>query len=225
MAATVAIVLAGGRSARMGTPKAALELNGSTLLSRVVDTLGAAAGRVVVVRAPGQALPKLPAGVAVVDDARPGRGPLEGMLAGLRRLEADEAAAFVCAVDMPFLEAPFARAVLAALPPDADAAVPRLDGRAHPLAAAYRANVAERIAALLDAGDRRVGALLEGITVAWLEARDLPGGGGSLRNVNTPADLAAARQSMREKATGAPASAPPGGTSASAVAPVSEVMA
>jgi molybdopterin-guanine dinucleotide biosynthesis protein A len=225
MAATVAIVLAGGRSARMGTPKAELEWHGSTLLGRVVDTLGAATGRVVVVRAPGQALPALPDGVVVVEDADRGRGPLEGMLAGLRALGPHECAAFVCAVDMPFVEAPFARAVLAALPPDAAAAVPRLDGRAHPLAAAYRPAVADRVAALLDVGERRVGALIECIPVAWLDARALPGGGASLRNVNTPAELAAAGQTMREKATDSPAAAPPRGTSASAVAPVSDVMA
>lgn len=225
MPATVAIVLAGGPSSRMGTAKADIAWEDTTLLRRAVDALAPAVGRVVVVRTPGQALAALPRGVAVVEDAQPGRGPLEGMLAGLRSLGPGEGPAFVCAVDMPFADAAFARAVLAALPSGADAAVPRLDGRAHPLAAAYRPEVADRISALLDAGERRVGALLEGMPVAWLDARALPGGGVPLRNVNTPADLAAARQSMREKTTGSPAAAPPGGTSASAVAPVSDVMA
>jgi molybdopterin-guanine dinucleotide biosynthesis protein A len=146
------------------------------------------------------------------------------MLAGLRALGAGEGPAFVCAVDMPFVDAAFARAVIGALPPRADAAVPRLAGRAHPLAAAYRPAVASRIASLLEAGERRVGALLDLIAVAWLDAGALPGGGATLGNVNTPAELAAA-QSMREKATGSPAATPPGGTIASAVAPVSEVMA
>ena len=82
-----AIVLAGGRSSRMGRAKASLDWEGAPLLSRTVATLGAVADRVVVVRSPGQALPPLPVAVTVVEDARPGRGPLEGLLAGLRSLE------------------------------------------------------------------------------------------------------------------------------------------
>ena len=220
----VAVVLAGGDSARMGTAKAAIAWEGGTLLARAVAALRPAVGRVVVVRAHGQELTPPGDGVVVVADARPGRGPLEGMLAGLRALSPGEVA-FVCAVDMPLLEAPFARAVLDALRPGADAAVPRLSGAPHPLAAAYRAEVAGPVAALLDADRLRVGALLERISVAWLDAAGLPGGPASLANVNTPADLAAARQLKREKATGSPAAAPPGGTSASASAPASDVMA
>src|SRR5947208_4621260 len=78
------IVLAGGRSTRMGTPKAWLEWHGTTLLDRVVRVVSRAVdgGPVVVVRAPGQDLPELPAGVLVVDDAAEGQGPLEGLAAG-----------------------------------------------------------------------------------------------------------------------------------------------
>jgi hypothetical protein len=78
---TAGIVLAGGRSSRMGAPKAGLDWHGSTLLGHVVGVVGRGAGPVVVVRAPGQALPALPAGVRVVEDAREGRGPLEGLRA------------------------------------------------------------------------------------------------------------------------------------------------
>ena len=112
----VAVVLAGGDSARMGTAKAAIAWEGGTLLARAVAALRPAVGRVVVVRAHGQELTPPGDGVVVVEDARPGRGPLEGMLAGLRALRPGEVA-FVCAVDMPLLEAPFARAVLDALRP------------------------------------------------------------------------------------------------------------
>src|SRR5688500_3128660 len=84
------IVLAGGRSSRMGTPKAWLEWHGSTLLRRVCGLVGrGASGPVVVVRAPGQALPALPAGIRVVEDAREGHGPLQGLLAGLEAVDAE----------------------------------------------------------------------------------------------------------------------------------------
>ena len=68
----------------MGTPKAALEWHGSTLLRRVASVLGRVVdGPVIVVRAPGQALPELPPTVELVEDPREGLGPLQGLAAGL----------------------------------------------------------------------------------------------------------------------------------------------
>jgi molybdenum cofactor guanylyltransferase len=82
MAEAAGIVLAGGRSTRMGTPKAALEWHGSTLLRRLTGIVARAVDRpVVVVRAPGQALPPLPDAVEVVEDAGEGRRPLQGLAA------------------------------------------------------------------------------------------------------------------------------------------------
>jgi hypothetical protein len=64
------LVLAGGRSTRMGAPKASLEWHGSTLLYRAAALLARVVdGPVVVVAAPGQQLPELPAGAEV--DRRP----------------------------------------------------------------------------------------------------------------------------------------------------------
>src|SRR5215207_2383731 len=124
------IVLAGGRSRRMGTPKAWLDWHGSTLLRRACGIVArGTAGPVVVVRAPGQELPPLPASVRVVDDAREGRGPLQGILAGLEATDAD--VAFVASVDLPFLHPAFVAAVCAAADvatDAADAAVPFLGG-------------------------------------------------------------------------------------------------
>ena len=69
-AATAGVVLAGGRSTRMGTAKADLEWHGSTLLHRVCGLIDRVVdGPVVVVRAPGQELPPLPAGVELSEDA------------------------------------------------------------------------------------------------------------------------------------------------------------
>jgi molybdopterin-guanine dinucleotide biosynthesis protein A len=226
--AAAGVVLAGGASARMGAAKAAIPWGDGTLLSRAVAALAPAVGRVIVVRAPGQGLPPLPPGVAVTEDARPGRGPLEGLVAGFAALGPGEDA-FVLAVDMPFVGADLAAAVLAALGPDADAAVARAGGRPQPLAAAYRAGVAAAARGLLDAGRPRMADLLAAIRVTWVDGAALPGGAQALRNVNTPEELADARraagQAIREYATTSPAATPPGGTSASASAPVSDVTA
>ncbi|MGQ0577248.1 MAG: NTP transferase domain-containing protein, partial [Pseudonocardia sp.] len=83
-AGTAGVVLAGGRSSRMGSPKAALEWHGSTLLARAAGVLARVVdGPVVVVAAPGQELPALPAGVEVARDPVGGRGPVPGIAAGL----------------------------------------------------------------------------------------------------------------------------------------------
>src|SRR3954453_15599063 len=73
------VVLAGGRSSRMGTSKAALEWHGSTLLSRTVSVLAEVVdGPLVVVTSPGQDLPALPPTVTVVEDPIEGLGPMQG---------------------------------------------------------------------------------------------------------------------------------------------------
>ena len=106
------IVLAGGRSSRMGTPKAWLDWHGSTLLRRTCGVVARGVdGPVVVVRAPGQELPELPDAVEVVEDAREGQGPLQGLLAGLEAVDGE--LAFVASTDMPFLHPRFVAAVCA----------------------------------------------------------------------------------------------------------------
>ena len=96
MPGSAGVVLAGGRSSRMGTPKAALEWHGSTLLRRTVGILArATGGPVVVVRARDQELPELPDGIQLVDDPREGKGPVQGLAAGLGALTGQADVAFV----------------------------------------------------------------------------------------------------------------------------------
>src|SRR3954468_8075055 len=134
------VVLAGGRSTRMGRPKANLEWHGSTLLHRVTGIVARAIdGPVVVVRAPDQELPELPPGVRVVEDAAEGRGPLQGLAAGLSAVAGDSELAYVSSTDVPLLHPAFVRAVArAASGADVDVALPVVHGFRHPLAAAYR---------------------------------------------------------------------------------------
>src|SRR5215207_7228647 len=107
------VVLAGGRSVRMGRPKATLEWHGSTLVRRVSGLVARAVdGPVVVVRAPGQELPALP--FEVVEDVHEGRGPLQGIAAGLAALQGRAELAYVSAVDVPLLEPAFVRRVVEA---------------------------------------------------------------------------------------------------------------
>ncbi|HVL99317.1 MAG TPA: molybdenum cofactor guanylyltransferase [Egibacteraceae bacterium] len=198
------VVLAGGRSSRMGRAKAALEWHGSTLLRRTCDVLGrAVTGPVVVVRAAGQDLPPLHPDVRVVDDPRDGLGPLQGLVAGLTAAARDADRAFVCATDLPFLREAFVRRVLAGFDDDADIVLPVVGGRAQPLAAGYRTAVLPTAQARLAGGRLRLGDLPGDCRTVRLDEAALLAdpalaaadpGLDSVVNVNDPAEYAAARR-------------------------------
>jgi len=204
MSGSAGIVLAGGRSSRMGTPKAALEWHGSTLLRRTAGILARVTeGPVVVVRAPGQELPALPPGTEVVEDPREGLGPVQGLAAGLAALAGRAEIAFVSSTDMPFLHPAFVRRVLRAAQEGADVGLPVARGYPQPLAAAYRtalATVAERLVAeqrlrpafLFD--ECAVTRLDEAALRADPVLAALDPGLDSVVNVNSPADYQAARE-------------------------------
>jgi molybdenum cofactor guanylyltransferase len=202
-ARAAAIVLAGGRSSRMGTPKAALEWHGSTLLRRVVGVVGRSVdGPIVVVRAPEQALPELPDGVEVVEDAREGRGPLQGLAAGLAAVRERAHAAYASSTDVPLLHPRFIRQVLAALDDDVDVVLPEVGGFRHPLAAVYRTELVDVVERLIAEDRMRPAFLFEACRVRRLDADALLADPAlaaldpdldSVLNLNEPADYEAAR--------------------------------
>jgi molybdenum cofactor guanylyltransferase len=212
MAQVAGVVLAGGRSSRMGTPKSALEWHGSTLLRHVTGVVGRAVdGPVIVVRAPGQDLPELDAQVRVEEDPEEGRGPMQGLAVGLSAAAPFSALAFVCSTDLPFLHSAFVSAVMRAFEMDAarapggprtDVVLPFVRGYRQPMAAGYRTDLAPRIDALLERGRLRPMHLFEECNVRHLDESvlladrrlaaadpDLD----SVVNVNEPDDYAAAR--------------------------------
>ena len=200
---TAAIVLAGGRSTRMGRPKALLEWHGSTLVRRAVGLVARAVdGPVVVVRAAGQALPALPPATELADDAREARGPLQGMAAGLRALGDRAEIVFVTGVDAPLLHPALIARVIASLGPGHDVALPHAHGFPHPLAAAYRvATVAPLIDGLLAEDSLGTRPLMARCRVRRLDAAALLADPAvaaldpelhSLENLNEPAEYAAA---------------------------------
>jgi molybdenum cofactor guanylyltransferase len=197
-------VLAGGRSTRMGRPKANLEWHGSTLLHRVTGIVRRAVdGPVVVVRAPDQVLPELPPGVRVVEDAAEGRGPLQGLAAGLAGVAGEAHVAYVSSTDVPLLHPAFVRAVVrAATREDVDVALPVVHGFRHPLAAAYRTALVPEVEALIVEDRMRPAFLFDRARVRELTEDDLLGDRElaeadpellSVLNLNEPDDYERAR--------------------------------
>jgi molybdenum cofactor guanylyltransferase len=187
----------------MGRPKAALEWHGSTLLRRVTGIVArATGGPVVVVRAPGQALPAMPQGVEVAEDAREGRGPLQGLAAGFAAVQGRAEVAFVSSTDAPLLHPAFVRRVVSAVDGEHDVALPQAGGFPHPLAAAYRTTLLPAVQELLAADRVRPAFLFETCRVRRLDEAMLLADPAvaafdpaleSVLNLNEPADYEAAR--------------------------------
>lgn len=197
-----AIVLCGGESSRMGKAKAWLPFGRELLLQRVVRPVADAARPVVVVAAPDQAIPDLPASVLVVRDAVRGNGPLQGLLAGLTALSSLAERAFVASTDAPFLCPELVRRMETLRSEgDHDIAVARAGGRLHPLTAVYRTSLHALVRDLLERDVRRMTSLFDRARTRFVDEPDLLADAAvreadpdlwSLRNINTPEDYESA---------------------------------
>ena len=196
-----AVVLCGGESRRMGSPKAWLPFGPERLLQRVVRLVGAVAAPIVVVAAPGQLIPELPAEVGVVRDPIVGRGPLQGLATGFAALPGAVELAFATATDVPFLE-PRWIARLADLIGDRDLAIPFVGQEYHPLAALYRkSTVLPVIEGLLGEGRLKVKGLVDLVRTRVVEVDDLLPADpflGTLRNLNHPEEYDRALREAKE---------------------------
>jgi molybdenum cofactor guanylyltransferase len=164
------VLLAGGDSRRMGRPKALLPVGGTTLIERLAAGLAPAFAHLVVAgRDPERLPPALRPRAA--PDLHPGAGPLAGVEAGLAASPHDLVVVVAC--DMPRVTADLLRRLAQAIEcADADAAVPRIDGRPEPACAAYRRSAAGPIAAALESGRRRATDVLADLRVRWLDGED-----------------------------------------------------
>ncbi len=181
----------------MGSSKALLVFDGQPLLAHIVQALQPRFRDIVVVTAPDQPLPDLPA--RIVRDAVAHRGPASGLSYGLSA--AREEICFVTACDSPFLILPLVSHLLAHAG-DADIVVPEWDGRLQPLPAVYRKSVLPALDAQLARGELSLNALFTAARTRRLEGeeiRQLDPDGASFFNINTPDDYARAVERWRER--------------------------
>jgi molybdopterin-guanine dinucleotide biosynthesis protein A len=164
------------------------------MLTRVLRLLGEVVRPIVVVAAADQELPPLPDGTLVARDERPGRGPLEGLRAGLSRFADRVDAVYATSCDVPLLAPGFVRRMIEFLE-DYDIAVPTDGEFHHPLSAVYRVDVLAKIEALLAADRLRPGYLFDETNTRRVpveELRRVDPQLHTLANVNRPADYFAA---------------------------------
>ena len=186
------IVLCGGKSARMGSPKALLAFGTETMLQRVVRLLGTVVSPIVVVAAPQQSVPELPAAVTVARDEREGRGPLEGLRTGLKALPGAIDVAYVTSCDVPLLVPGFVQRMVELVDQNEhDIAVMEADGFPHPLSAVYRRRTLPHIETLLAADRLRPVFLFDAVRTRRVTPAEVAGVDPellTLRNLNTRED-------------------------------------
>lgn len=189
----------------MGRPKAWLPFGDEVLLQRVVRRMAELARPVVVVAADGQELPALGDYVTVARDEVEGRGPLQGLAAGLAALPEASEVVFVASTDAPFVERAWIEG-LVGLMGDHDLAIPFVDGFLHPLSAVYRRSPAlGAIRQQLRDGRLRVSDLAEVLRTRRVTADELIAldpGLDSLRNLNTPEEH---QRALRDAGLASPA--------------------
>jgi molybdenum cofactor guanylyltransferase len=192
-----AIILAGGKSSRMGRPKALLPFGNEPLIVHLVRTLERSFNSVVVVAAPDQELPLLRA--KVVRDEVAYQGPVGGIYYGLKA--AIGTAAFVTSCDAAFLSLPlisFLRSQIL----NYDVVVPYWQARFQPLHAVYRRSVLPLLKQQLERGELRPIFLYDKVRtrkVGEEEVRRFDPEGLSFFNMNAPEDYAQALKLWQQR--------------------------
>jgi molybdopterin-guanine dinucleotide biosynthesis protein A len=187
-----AVVLAGGRAARMGgQAKAQLDVGGRSMLAAVLAAVADADPRVVV--GPPQPVPP---GVVVVREEPPRGGPVAAMRAGLAAVPTDVVA--LLAGDLPFLPPGLIRAMRERLTGDGVLVVDDTD-RDQLLLGVWR-TAALRGAVADVSGPTSVRKVLAPLAVRRLHPTVPPGQPPPWTDCDTPADLARARAAAVQNA-------------------------
>ena len=197
IAEAAAIILTGGKSSRMGRPKALLLFDGEPLIAHLVRALNRLLANVVVVAAPEQELPSL--AVTLVRDEVAYQGPVGGIYYGLRAAKTE--VCFVTSCDVPFLN-PSLISYLRSQISNHDVVVPLWQGRFQPLHAIYRRSVAPLLKEQLERGELRPIFLYDKVRtykVSEEEIRRFDPEGLSFLNMNTPEDYQAALSRWQKK--------------------------
>ncbi len=189
------IVLAGGKSSRLGTDKARIKLDARfAMVQSAAEKLLTVSDEVVVVT-DGRRYGHLR--VKWVSDVYPGTGPLGGLYSGL--LAAKSTHALVVACDMPFLNLALLRYMIS-LPRDYDVLIPKLGHKLEPLHTIYSRNCLQPIERLLKAGRFKIIDFFDQVIVHYLteeEIEQYDPDHRSFFNINTPDQLREAKTMIK----------------------------
>ena len=190
------IILAGGRSLRLGYDKILETVGSRSLLEIVVDSISSLCGDIIVVTAEGHPIssPGHYPGLRIVTDIYPGKGPLGGIYTGLQI--SNTYCNLVVAADMPFLNQALLHYMIE-LTDGFDMVTPRVEGKVEPLHSVYTGGCLRVIEQMFERGELGVHKLLPLVKARYVEVDEIVRFDPeqlSFFNVNTEKDLQKARK-------------------------------
>lgn len=193
------IILAGGKSSRMGTNKALLKINGKTVIENVITELEPLVNHILIVTNSFEDYEFL--NLPMVEDQWKEMGPLAGIHAGLRSSKSERNLIVAC--DMPFISSQLGEILLHQLD-SYQAAVPEISGQLHPLFAAYRKEVKEEIQKALEKEQLRIRGIFRNIHVKIMNETDFGINGleieeSALFNMNHPEEYEQAKSMTKNE--------------------------
>ena len=183
---TSLVILAGGASSRMGCPKHLLPASGGTMVDHIINRLGNLFSEVIVA---GRGLDLDRCNARVVEDIRPERSPLVGILSGMKASRTSNV--FVMACDMPFVKPGLIHLLTSSKDDTNDIVIPVIRGYQEPLCAIYSCSTSDRIKQYLDSGGRKVTGFFQTARVTEVRESDVRLFDPLLQsftNLNTPSD-------------------------------------
>jgi molybdopterin-guanine dinucleotide biosynthesis protein A len=194
------IIVAGGKSLRLGRSKLLETIGDKNLIQWVVDRLAAISTEIIIATGQGEAIPCSSAvRIKTVADIYPGKGPLVGIYSGL--IASSNSQAIVVGCDMPFLNVSLLKYMNQTLG-DSDVALPRIGKMIEPLCAVYSKSCLAPIQNLLEQDERQIRRLFSMVKVRYVEEDEIDRFDPehlSFFNVNSQDDLERARRLASDK--------------------------
>jgi molybdopterin-guanine dinucleotide biosynthesis protein A len=193
------IILAGGKSLRLGHDKVLEKIGSTSLLENVISRIDSLSREIIIVTAEDRNFSQLASHpkLKTVSDILPGHGSLGGIYTGL--IKSDSFYNLVIAADMPFLNQPLLRYMIQ-VADGFDFALPRINSFFEPLHAIYSKNCVAPIESILKQGRRVIIELFDFVKIRYIEAEEIDRFDPqhlSFFNINNKEDLKLARKIAR----------------------------
>jgi molybdopterin-guanine dinucleotide biosynthesis protein A len=194
------IVLAGGKSLRLGRNKYLETIGDKSLIQWVIDRLAIVSAEIIIATAHGEEIPcSSNVRLRTVPDIHPGKGPLAGIYSGL--IASSSPCAIVVSCDTPFVSVGLLEYMTRTCP-GFDIVVPRMKEKIEPLCAVYSKNCVDPIRELLKQNELKIIELYPIVTVRYMEEAEIDRFDPehlSFFNINDQVDLDKARRLAAEK--------------------------
>jgi len=194
------IILAGGKSSRLGRNKSLQYIGDKSLVQWVVDRLTILSTEIIIATAHGESIPFSSAvKIKTVADIYPGKGPLAGIHSGL--IASPSSQAIVVSCDTPFLSVSLLKYMIQTAH-SFDAVIPRIKDKVEPLCAVYSRNCLAPIQELLEQNELKISRLFSMVSVRYIEEDEITRFDPehlSFFNINNQADLERARKLAAER--------------------------